>query len=69
MVVRRAIEKLPGVIAAYPFGDTKTVKVLTSTKKPITEKKVNFLFRKHKGLKLVSIQKLEAEEDVTEQNN
>ena len=66
---RRAIENLPGGIAAYPFGDTKTVKVLTSTKKPITEKKVNFLFRKHKGFKLVSIQKLEAEKDVTAQHN
>ena len=69
MVVRRAIEKLPGVIAAYPFGDTKTVKVLTSTKKPITEKRLNHLFRKHKTLKVISIQKLETEEDVTEQNN
>ena len=69
MIVRRTIEKVSGVIAAYPFGDTKTVKVLTSTKKPITEKKIKFLFRKHKALKLVSIKRADADEDVTEQNN
>lgn len=69
MIVRRTIEKMPGVIAAYPFGDTKTVKVLTSTKKPITEKKIKFLFRKHRNLKLVSIERSDADGDVTEQNN
>ncbi len=67
MVVRRAIEKRSGVIAAYPFGNNKTVKVLTSTKKPITEKVVKELFRKHKTLKLVSIENLSESQDATEQ--
>ena len=67
MVVRRAIEKRSGVIAAYPFGSTKTVKVLTSKKKPITEKAIQKMFRKHKTLNLVSIQRLDEDGDATEQ--
>ena len=43
------------MIAAYPFASTKTVKVLTSTKKKITEKRINWLFRKRSDFKLISL--------------
>ena len=43
------------MIAAYPFGSTKTVKVLTSPKKKITEKRINWLFRKRNDFKLISL--------------
>lgn len=45
---------MPGVIAAYPFAATKTVKVLTSPKKKLSEKKLEWAFRKRKDFKVIN---------------
>ena len=54
---------MPGVIAAYPFATTKTVKVLTSPKKKLTEKKLEWAFKKRKDFKILSFNEDTADAD------
>lgn len=50
------LEKMPGVIAAYPDGASRTIAVhMRTKKKPMTEKVVKAAFRKYPKFELVSI--------------
>ena len=58
MIVRRTFEKMPGVIAAYPFGDTKLVTVNCSKDGAISEKLILEALEKRKDIKFVSIKQI-----------
>ena len=51
------LEKLPGVIAAYPVSPTKNIEVLVKKDGAISEKIVKNMIMKQKRFKLVKITK------------
>ena len=67
MNARRAFEKLSDVIAAYPDGGSKTVRVLAKKTGVITEKRVNHMFKKQRSLNLTSITMVEGPEEKAEE--
>lgn len=58
MNVRRTFEKMSGVIAAYPFGDTKIVTVHGKKGFTLTEEDINKALEKRRDIKLVSVKKV-----------
>ena len=54
MKIREIFNDVKGLIVVLPFGDTSTVKILSSKDNALTEKSVKALLAKNKGYKLKS---------------